>query len=245
MSGFKAGQKYIKEILKVRKIELVILAGVMALSLSACAGKKDAQQETTTQQTTTQQNETQTQKETDKDSDNKKNDSDSMSIKSIEDAVVQAIGEENYLCDVEKDKTMLFARLELDESQIVEYIAKENSISSVHLDQIMIFKVKDGYADTVVDKINDDFAQTVSYVRQYPFGVAKVLNARLYKSGNYVVFVLAGADYDGDDSEAEEKLAEVEYAKIDKTMEGIFGAVPENLLVIPEDDGSNGGLMVD
>lgn len=243
MSGFKAGQKYIKEILKMRKIELVILAGVMALSLSACAGKKDAQQGATTQQTTTQQNETQTQKETDKDSDNKKNDS--VSIKSIEDAVVQAIGEENYLCDVEKDKTMLFARLELDESQIVEYIAKENSISSVHLDQIMIFKVKDGYADTVVDKINDDFAQTVSYVRQYPFGVAKVLNARLYKSGNYVVFVLAGADYDGDDSEAEEKLAEEEYAKIDKTMEGIFGAVPENLLVIPENDGSNGGLMVD
>lgn len=229
----------------MRKIELVILAGVMALSLSACAGKKDTQQETTTQQTTTQQNETQTQKETDKDSDNKKNDSDSVSIKSIEDAVVQVIGEENYLCDVEKDKTMLFARLELDESQIVEYIAKENSISSVHLDQIMIFKVKDGYADTVVDKINDDFAQTVSYVRQYPFGVAKVLNARLYKSGEYVVFVLAGADYDGEDSEAEEKLAEEEYAKIDKAMEGIFGEVPENLLVIPEDDGSNGGLMVD
>ena len=245
MSGFKAGQKYIKEILKMRKIELVILAGVMALSLSACAGNKDTQQETTTQQTATQQNETQTQKETDKNSDNKKNASDSVSIKSIEDAVVQAIGEENYLCDVEKDKTMLFARLELDESQIVEYIAKENSISSVHLDQIMIFKVKDGYADTVVDKINDDFAQTVSYVRQYPFGVAKVLNARLYKSGDYVVFVLAGADYDGEDSEAEEKLAEEEYAKIDKAMEGIFGEVPENLLVIPEDDGSNGGLMVD
>lgn len=242
MPGFKAGQKYIKEILKMRKIELVILAGVIALSLSACAGKKDAQQETTTQQTTTQQNETQTQKETDKDSDKK---NDSMSIKSIEDAVVQAIGEENYLCDVEKDKTMLFASLELDESQIVEYIAKENSISSVHLDQIMIFKVKDGYADTVVDKINDDFAQTVGYVRQYPFGVAKVLNARLYKSGNYVVFVLAGADYDGGDSEAEEKLAEEEYAKIDKAMEEIFGTVPENLIVVSEDDGSNGGLMVD
>ena len=230
----------------MRKIELVILAGVMALSLSACAGKKDTPQETTTQQTTTQQNETQTtQKETDKDSDNKKNDNDSVSIKSIEDAVVNAVGGENYLCDVEKDRTMLFARLELDESQIVEYIAKENLISSVHLDQIMIFKVKDGYADTVVEKINDDFAQTVSYVRQYPFGVAKVLNARLYKSGDYVVFVLAGADYDGEDSEAEEKLAEEEYAKIDKAMEEIFGTVPENLLVIPEDDGSNGGLMVD
>ena len=229
----------------MRKIELAILAGVMALSLSACAGKKDTPQETTTQQTATQQNETQTtQKETDN-SDNKKNDNDGVSIKSIEDAVVNAIGEENYFCDVEKDRTMLFARLELDESQIVEYIAKENSISSVHLDQIMIFKVKDGYADTVVEKINDDFAQTVGYVRQYPFGVAKVLNARLYKSGDYVVFVLAGADYDGDDSEAEEKLAEEEYAKIDKAMEEIFGTVPENLLVIPEDDGSNGGLMVD
>ena len=221
----------------MRKMELVIMAGIMALSLSACGGKNNVKPDETETQT---QSETQSQTQSNdngkkNDSDNGKNVSDDISLSDIESAIVQAIGEENYLCDVEKDKTMLFARLELDESKLVDYIAKENSISSVNMDQLMIFKVADGYADTVVDKINSDFEQTVSYVRQYPFGVAKVLNARLYKSGNYVVFVLAGAEYDGEDSEAEEKLAEEEYAKIDKAIEGVFGTLPENLLVIPEE----------
>lgn len=232
----------------MRKMELVIMAGLMAVSLSACSANKAVKPEETTgkntQQTETQtetQPETQTQSETtakdESKSDNgdSKNENDDISLSDIEDAIVQAIGEENYLCDVEKDKTMLFARLELDESKIVDYIAKENSISSVNMDQLMIFKVADGYADTVVDEINSDFEQTVSYVRQYPFSVAKVLNARLYKSGNYVIFVLAGASYDGEDSEAEEKLANEEYDKIDKAIEGVFGTLPENLLVVTEE----------
>lgn len=232
----------------MRKMELVIMAGLMAVSLSACSANKAVKPEETTgknsQQTETQtetQSEKQTQSETTAKDESKgdngdsKNENDDISLSDIEDAIVQAIGEENYLCDVEKDKTMLFARLELDESKIVDYIAKENSISSVNMDQLMIFKVADGYADTVVDEINSDFEQTVSYVRQYPFDVAKVLNARLYKSGNYVIFVLAGASYDGEDSEAEEKLAKEEYDKIDKAIEGVFGTLPENLLVVTEE----------
>lgn len=226
----------------MRKMELVIMAGLMAVSLSACSANKTVKPEETTgkntQQTETQtetQPETTAKDESKGDNGDSKNENDDISLSDIEDAIVQAIGEENYLCDVEKDKTMLFARLELDESKIVDYIAKENSISSVNMDQLMIFKVADGYADTVVDEINSDFEQTVGYVRMYLFGVAKVLNARLYKSGNYVIFVLAGASYDGEDSEAEEKLAKEEYAKIDKAIEGVFGTLPENLLVVTEE----------
>lgn len=226
----------------MRKMELVIMAGLMAVSLSACSANKTVKPEETTgkntQQTETQtetQPETTAKDESKGDNGDSKNENDDISLSDIEDAIVQAIGEENYLCDVKKDKTMLFARLELDESKIVDYIAKENSISSVNMDQLMIFKVADGYADTVVDEINSDFEQTVGYVRMYPFGVAKVLNARLYKSGNYVIFVLAGASYDGEDSEAEEKLAKEEYAKIDKVIEGVFGTLPENLLVVTEE----------
>ncbi len=227
----------------MRKMELVIMAGLMAVSLSACGGKKNVKPEetTTTQQQTETKNEIQSETQTTTEDGNKNNNGDSkkenddIKLSDIEDAIVQAVGEENYLCDVEKDKTMMFARLELDESKIIDYIAKENSINSVHMDQVMIFKVEDGYAQTLVDKINSDFDQTVGYIRQYPFGVAKVLNARLYESGDYVVFVIAGAEYDGDDSEAEEKLAEEEYAKIDKAMEEVFGTLPENLVVIPEE----------
>ena len=72
----------------------------------------------------------------------------------------------------------------------------------------------------------------VGDIRQYPFGTAKVLNARLYQSGDYVIYVIVGASYDGDDAEAEAKLAVAEYEKIDEVIEEIFGALPENLAVV-------------
>lgn len=58
-----------------------------------------------------------------------------------------------------------------------------------------------------------------------------------------MIYVIAGASYDGEDSEAENKLAASEYAKIDEAVQSIFGTLPENLAVVPEDDGTAGGLM--
>ena len=83
----------------------------------------------------------------------------------------------------------------------------------------------------------------VDYIRQYPFGTAKVLNARIYQSGNYVMYILAGASYDGEDSEAENKLAVSEYAKIDEAIKNIFGSLPNNSAVVPENDESAGDLI--
>ena len=128
-------------------------------------------------------------------------------------------------------------------SQIDEYVAKQNSIAAVNPDTVIVLKVKDGYADTAVDLLNTAYAQQVSYIRQYPFGVQKVMNARIFKNGNCVIYALAGASYDGEDSEEELKLAETEYAKIDAAVESVFGSVPENLAIIPEDDGTNRGLV--
>lgn len=84
----------------------------------------------------------------------------------------------------------------------------------------------------------------VSYIRQYPFGTAKVMNGRLYQSGNYVVYVIAGASYDGEDTEAEAKLATSEYAKIDEAVKSVLGTLPKNSAVVPEDNGKSGGLIV-
>lgn len=122
-------------------------------------------------------------------------------------------------------------------------VAKESTITSVNLDKVIVMKVKDGYADAAVEALNKSYAQTVGYIRQYAFGVQKVLNARIVKEGNYVIYVAAGASYDGEDSEAELKLAEAEYAKIDAVLSEIFGGEIKNLAVVPADDGNHGGLM--
>lgn len=162
----------------------------------------------------------------------------------IEQKIAEAIGKDNYLCDTDIDKDWLQNVYRLDLSQVDEYVAKQNSIGSVNPDTVIVLKVKDGYSDEAVKAINEGYAQIVSYIRQYPFGTAKVLNARLYQSGNYIIYVVAGASYDGEDSEAEAKLATSEYAKIDEAVKGVFGTLPKNAAVVPEDDGNSGGLVL-
>ena len=161
----------------------------------------------------------------------------------IEEKIAQAIGADNYLCDTDIDKDWLQNSFQLDMSKVESYVAKQNAIASVNPDTVIVLKTKDGYADEAVAKLNDSFAQLDTYFREYPCGTAKVLNARLYQSGDYVIYVIAGASYDGEDSEAENKLAVSEYAKIDEAVQSIFGTLPENLAVVPEDDGTAGGLM--
>ena len=167
----------------------------------------------------------------------------------IEQKIADAVGKDNYLCDTEIDKDTLKNTYQLDMSKVEAFVAKQNSIASVNVDTVIVLKVKDGYADSAVKILNENYSQLVSYIRQYPFGTAKVLNARLYQSGNYVVYVVAGASYDGEDSEAEARLAASEYAKIDEAVKSVFGTLPENSAVVPEDDGNsgsnaNGGLII-
>lgn len=156
----------------------------------------------------------------------------------IEQKIAEAIGKDNYLCDTDIDKDWLQNSYQLDMSKIESYVAKQNSISSVNVDTVIVLKVKDGYADDAVKALNENYEQLVSYIRQYPFGTAKVLNGRLYQSGNYVVYVIAGASYEGEDAEAEAKLATSEYAKIDEALKGVFGTLPKNLAVAQEDASS-------
>ena len=103
----------------------------------------------------------------------------------IEQKIADAIGKDNYLCDTDIDKDWLQNSFQLDMSKVESYVAKQNSIGSVNPDMVIILKTKDGYADEAVKALNTYFAQVVSYIRQYPFGTAKVLNARLYQSGDY------------------------------------------------------------
>lgn len=197
----------------MKKFVPVLLALVMVLSMAACGQSGDNK----------------------KAGDNgKSNTTVTATPKDIEQKIADAVGKDNYLCDTDIDKDWFQNCYQLDMSKVEDYVAKQNAISSVNVDTVIVLRVKDGYADSAAKALNDNFSQMVSYVRQYPFGTAKVLNGRLYQSGNYVVYIIAGASYDGDDSEAEAKLAADEYAKIDEAIKGIFGTLPENLAVVPE-----------
>ena len=199
----------------MKKIALIFLSLVMLLSLAACGTNGNNNNNTNTTATPAE----------------------------IEQKIADAVGKDNYLCDIEIDKDWLQNSFQLDMSKVESYVAKQNSIGSVNPDTVIVLKTKDGYASDAVKTLNTYYAQVVSYIRQYPFGTAKVMNARIYQSGDYVLYIIAGASYDGEDSETENKLAVSEYAKIDEAVKSVFGTLPENLAVVPEDDGSNGGLI--
>lgn len=58
------------------------------------------------------------------------------------------------------------------------------------------------------------------------------------------MYITAGATPDENASEEDAaKLADEEYKKIDNAVKELFGTLPENLAVIPEDDGNHGGLL--
>lgn len=234
----------------MKKITVTLIAAAMLLTLAGCSQNNSSTSDNNSQTSQTTSADT-TKADNNADNADSKPSDDSanadstadISAADIEKKIADAIGD-NYLCDTDFEEDWFKNYYGFDMSQIDEYVAKQNSISAVNPDTVIVLKVKDGYADTAVDLLNTAYAQQVSYIRQYPFGVQKVMNARIFKNGNYVIYALAGASYDGDDSEEELKLAETEYAKIDAAVESIFGSVPKNLAIIPADDvNSNRGFF--
>ena len=217
----------------MKKTTLILATLLLAASLTACGKKADlpVPKPDTNAADTNKTNDPKTDSE--------------ITPASIEKVVVDAIGTDNYLCDTDIDEDWLKNSFGLDMTKIKSYVAKQNAISAVNLDTVIVLEVEDGYADTAVGILNDSYAQTVGYIRQYAFGVGKVMNARIYKEGNFVMYILAGASYDGDDAEKEDAFAVSEYAKIDAALNTLFGETPKNLAIVPEDDGNSGGLIFD
>ena len=152
----------------------------------------------------------------------------------IEKQIKTAIGSKNYYCNTKISEKTLTNTYGLNMKKIKSYVAKENSVPSVYMDTVIILKVKKGYAATAVKKLNKAYAQKVDYIRLYPFDVAKVMNARIYRNGNYVAFVLAGKSPSDDMSTKKAaKLAKSEYKKIDKAWKKVFGKKSKNYAVVP------------
>ena len=217
----------------MKKTTLILATLLLAASLTACGKKADlpVPKPDTNAADTNKTNDPKTDSE--------------ITPASIEKVVADAIGTDNYLCDTDIDEDWLKNSFGLDMTKIKSYIAKQNAISAVNLDTVIVLEVEDGYADTAVNILNQAYAQTVGYIRQYAFGVGKVMNVRIYKEGNFVMYILAGASYDGDDAEKEDAFAVSEYAKIDAALNTLFGETPKNLAIVPEDDGNSGGLIFD
>lgn len=155
----------------------------------------------------------------------------------IEQAIANALGD-GYLATEPFDKETLVDYFGLDGDKIESFSAKI-AMMSAHNDIVVILKTTDGYADEAVNIFNEFYGNKVKYGMSYPMNLPKLLSARIFKIDDYVMFIIAGSYYDGEDEEGEAKHTASEYKKIDDAIAGIFGKTPENLAVVPEtqDDG--------
>ncbi|MCR5346097.1 MAG: hypothetical protein K6E46_08625 [Lachnospiraceae bacterium] len=194
----------------MKRLVAGLLVLMMVLSLVACGGNGGA----------------------DNGGENKQEEKKEPTVEEIEQAIIDALGD-GYYCDtvIDEDMMPLTIMADIDLTKVDSYIGKQNAVSAVCHDCIVILKCKDGYEDEVIHTLNVNYSAICGYVRLYPFGTVKIQNARLYKIDNYVIFIIAGADAEGEDPTDQEIAEQVdsEYAKIDEAIKGVFGKLTDNL----------------
>lgn len=200
----------------MKRILTFALALVMVLSLAACGSKND---------------------------DNKKNDNEvTMTAQEVLDQLKQSLGD-SYASDTAETEDRISGYYGLDMNKIESWAAEGNS--GINLDCAVVLKVKDGYAKDAAAALQTSYEQVLSYARMYNMDLQRVLNARLFVSGNYVALLIEGAQGDWQASDEEQaKFAADEAVKVDDAWKAIFGAA-ENSISIPEDDGNSGFNMND
>lgn len=226
----------------MKKYIATITAAVLALMLTACSNTESKPNDPQSSNSGNANNDSTSKTDSKPDTPQ----SAAPSPKEIEAAIAKALGD-GYLCtaDVPDEEMGLSCIGWLDLTKVDEYVVKQPTIYAQ--DAVGIVKCKEGYADEATKILNDRFAQSISYIRQYPFDVAKVEGTRIYRAGDILMYITAGAPATAEMSDEDAaKLAASEYEKIDNAVKELFGRLPENLAVMPEDNENNngGGLIL-
>ncbi len=226
----------------MKKLLLTITAIAVICSFTACNTNTENNKDAASDSTQGSQNSAEPDKTETTDApvtaDKQDNEPSEVALGDIEAAIANALGD-GYLCtaEISQEELILSCIGWLDMDKVEEYVVKGPAVFGQ--DAVGIVRCKAGYADEAVKTLNERLAQTIDYVRQYPADVAKVEGTRIFKVGDIVMYVTAGASYDGEDKEEEAKLADAEYEKIDNAMKELFGSVPKNLAEIPTGSGLN------
>lgn len=204
----------------MKRILALTLALVLMLSLAACGGKG-------------------------KDDNGSSGDGGAdLTAQEIMDALQKQLGD-SFDCDMAEDADRMSAYWGLDMSKIESWAAMSNSNASINPSTAVVLQVKDGYAQDAAALLQSGYEQMLSYARMYDMDLQKVLQARLFISGNYVALLILGATGDWQLSDEElARFAAEEAVKVDEAWSGIFGSA-DNSITIPEDDGSSNGGFFD
>ena len=115
-------------------------------------------------------------------------------LKDVYEAVKGAYGED-YLPNMAIDEDTLKNTYGINMDDVVEYKAEVPMISA-NVDTFIGIQAKEGKADDVEAALNTYRDKLVNESMQYPTNQYKVNASRVIKSGNYVFFVMLGANND-------------------------------------------------
>ena len=147
----------------------------------------------------------------------------------IEKKIADVLGVD-YVCDIDIGEQKLREYYHLDMSKVKEYTAKVNEPIVGAPDTVIVLRVDKGYVGTAVDMLNRGLSETV----MTHGWTEKITDARIYTSGNYVVYVIAERAYKGGTPEQRREAVKATYAEIDTALGELLGELSENFAMIPE-----------
>ena len=206
----------------MKKLGLYLCAGVLALSLGACGQKdqEDSSQQTDSQQeSSSQETEQQSEESSSQETEQQPEESPSQGaegdqedpgmdisngwseeMEKLRQAVITAVGQENYWPDMPMDSEMLEMSFKLTSDMYEDYVA-ESPMISANVDTLVIVRAKEGQAEAVEEALKAYREEKVNDTLQYPMNIGKIQASQVERMGDYVIFVQLGADTSGDESE--------------------------------------------
>ncbi|MDE7251482.1 MAG: DUF4358 domain-containing protein [Acetatifactor sp.] len=116
----------------------------------------------------------------------------SEEMQSLRDAVAAELGDD-YWPNMEMPAEILKSQYGLTEDMYEDYMG-EMPMMSAHVDTLLIVKAKEGQADEVKGILEDYRINLLKDSMQYPMNMGKVQASKVDSEGDYVYFVLLGGD---------------------------------------------------
>lgn len=197
----------------MKKTAIYLCAGILAFALTACGGKDDGDSSQSTNPTGSTE-ETQNTAEPSQGGSDEASGEDgtesepsdqtpdggtdteggwSEEMSGLRAAVVDALGEDNYWPDMPMDAELFEAMFSIGADLYEDYLA-ESPMIGTNKDTLVIVKAKDDTVDEVERLLTARHDAEVADTMQYPMNLGKIQAGQVEKIGNYVIYVMLGAD---------------------------------------------------
>ncbi len=192
------------EVFMKKKLACILLMSALALSMTACGGKENSSESTTTE-TANESTEAGQGTGAEESTGTVQEPGDvSKALQNAKKAVTDALGDD-YWPDSEIPEEMLNDTYGVSAELYDAYLGEAPMIS-VNIDTLLIIHAKDGKVEDVENALNAYRDQLVNDTMQYPMNLGKIQASRIERIGDYVCFVQLGADTSSVEDQGEEAV---------------------------------------